>query len=401
MTDVEALSVAYAKLAREDIVKYGITSFAAAMKRCYALAPGFENDDAFQHFFPTMYDIEALTYRQDAGATEHKTESNLCLASYNITATFFTDNKPYSQYYWTQRKDHVVNAMREANVDAMALQEIAPEQAIDLMEMLPEYRFVFFTQAQTAEVDAGKVYTSQKEVKANLVDKFIGTALIGIMYDPRKLQAIHSGIFWYHPEPFTVPTATDRSETDKGFNNMNTPRGPGFVRFMHLQTQKDFYFFSSHAPISGGYETRAACFALERTVIDRLVGKLPWFSVGDRNMFPDEGHSTMYETLLNGSNVYDWKHSTNHVGHGTTWLGYLYEPLKFQTQVLENGKFDPVVDQARLDVGIGSLQSVWSAHYHCVIRGEQVELLGDLSPEDNETRNFASDHSMLVAKFVL
>jgi hypothetical protein len=148
------------------------------------------------------------------------------------------------------------------------------------------------------------------------------------------------------------------------------------------------------------------CFKLENKIIQQLTGGVkPFFSCGDRNLFPEDGQKETYEALV-PKGVYDWVHDTQntHQGFPSTWLGFLYEPAKFQNQVDTEGKFKL---SGRLDIGTSSEKSLWSAHYHNIIQkadggeSEDVVLLGKLSPKDNETRNFLSDHSMVVAGFLL
>jgi hypothetical protein len=338
----------------------------------------------------------------------------LTLGNYNITATFFSDPNPTDekdpkrntpQHHWINRKKYFHKVLQMANCDVLGLQELSPEQAVDFLTMFPKHKFYFFALAQTKEVDAGTVCTNLDEVKQKFLGKFIGTALIGIMYNPVTVSVTSKdvGVFWYNPEPFKKPTAVDRSETDKGFGNMNTPRGPGYVKFTHNFTNKDFYFFTSHAPISGGAKTRTECFKLENRVIKELTGDgvtVPFFSIADRNMFSDDNFDESYSALV-PHGVYDWvdlSNPDNHVGFPTTWLGYLYEPVQCQNKVLANMTFEK---KYRLDIGISSLKSISSAHYHCIIRDDETQLLGDLVEADNETRNFLSDHSMVVAKFSL
>lgn len=330
----------------------------------------------------------------------------LTLGSYNITASFFTDPKDPDDvknnypHHWIKRRKYFPQALGEVNCDCMALQELSPEQAIDFFEMFPGHKFVFFVQAQTTEVESGQILDSADQIKQNLLGKNIGTPLIGIMWNPQTLKDNFRGMFWYNPEPFQRPTSTDRALTDKGFGNMNTPRGPGYIKFTHIESNKDFYFFTSHAPISGGSQTRIRCFETENKVIKEMVGSVPFFSVGDRNLLPDADVEQAYNQLVSlDHGVNDWLNPGNHLGFTGTWLGYLYEPLKFQNQINPDGS---MTDQSRLDVGTSSLKSLWSAHYHCIIRNDDtVKLLGALNPQDNQTRNFLSDHSMVIAKFCL
>ena len=340
--------------------------------------------------------------------------NTLCLGSYNLCATFFCDPKdekdPKSSMpsTWEKRKNYFRTTLLTVNCDIMGLQELSPEQAIDFINMFPEYKFYFFVQAQTDQIQSGSIYTNSEEIKQNLLGKNIGTPLIGIMYNPLVLVAKKTGMFWYNPKPYQRPLEVDRSLTDKGYGNMNTPRGPGYVHFFHILSGKEFYFFTSHAPISGGSETRKKCFELENKVIPEIVGSLPFFSVGDRNLLPDQGDlaEEAYNALVpvpvpgpdssNDHLIYDWLNEKNHEGFMGTWLGYLYEPVEFQTQIQPDGSLR---NSKRFDVGTSSLKSFWSAHYHCIIKENGVQVLGKLTEKDNLTRNFLSDHSMVVAKF--
>lgn len=329
----------------------------------------------------------------------------LTLGNYNITATWFSDpkdekdsksNMPHS---WNNRKKYFSEALRLANCDVMGLQELSPEQALDLLEMFPDHKFYFFALAQTKDIEAGTICSTIEEVKEKFLGKNIGTALIGIMYN-NSVTPKDTGMFWYNPEPFKKPTAIDRAETDKGFGNMNTPRGPGHIKFTHNSSGKDFYFFTSHAPISGESKARIECFKLENKIIKEMTNNYncPFFSIGDRNIFPDDNYEESYKALVDNDGVYDWINKDNHSGFKTTWLGYLYEPEKYQNKILSDGSFE---DERRLDIGISSLKSISSAHYHIIIRNGKVELLGKLEESDNKTRNFLSDHSLVVAEFYL
>lgn len=331
-------------------------------------------------------------------------KTNLILGNYNITLSFFTDPKDSKDekskmpHAWLNRKKYFKNAIEQSKVDILALQEVAPDQALDIINMFPNYKFYFYTHAQTDDVKAGSIYSTTDEIKKHLVGKFIGTpGVIGIMYNPKVVTAIKTGIFWYNEKPFEVPTTTDRSLTDKGFGNMNTPRGAGYVQFIHNSTKNEFYFFSSHAPISGGGTTRMKCFEKENEVILKLTNGLPFFSVGDRNLFPDEEPTKVYNALV-PHGVFDWMNTKNHKGQHNTWLGFLYEKKEFQNQITQDGKF---TEQKILDIGTSSIKSDWSAHYHCIIRDNNIELLGKITEEDNISRNFLSDHSMVVAGFSL
>jgi hypothetical protein len=320
-------------------------------------------------------------------------KDNLCIGSYNITSSFISDPKDRDdakikmpQHTWSNRRKYLKEAIDLAKIDVLALQELSPMQALDSVTAFPDYRFYFFALAETKEVKAGSIYSTADEIKEHLLGKDIGTFLIGIMYDPKKVTAKATGLFWYNPKPFEPPTATDRSLTDKGFGNMNTPRGPGWVHFVHNYSGKEFFVFTSHAPISGGWKARYECFSLENKIIPDIVGARPFFSVGDRNLFPGVGYDDTYNALV-PQGVYDWLNKDSHIGYLCNWIGYLYEKEEFQNKINSGGQF---TSPDRLDIGTSSLKSVWSAHYHCIIRGNSVELLGKLSEDDNLTRNFLS-----------
>lgn len=331
----------------------------------------------------------------------------LVLASYNITASFHSDPKhlkdpkqQFPQHWWWNRRKYFKEAINKVSANVIGLQELSPEQALYFMETFSNHKFYIFTQTGSIDgVKAGQIYTTPKEIRENLIGKDIGTTLLGIMFDPRTLEpSTHNpGMFWYNSDPFKIPTSIDRTETDKGFGNMNTNRAVGYVEFTHIQSGRNFYFFVSHAPISGGTQTRKLCFELELKMIKEITNGIDWFSAGDRNMFPGAGYDEMYNALV-GNGAHDWMNVTNHIGPKCTWIGYSYEPMQFQNQIQNNGTFTM---PDRLDVGISSLKSVWSAHFPCIIRNDEVSLYCKLNWNDDATRNYLSDHMMLVACFGL
>lgn len=364
--------------------------------------------------------------------TDRDTDRVLLLASYNITASYLSDkeidgNKPHA---WSVRREAMMTTLRGIGAAVVALQELAVDQALDLIDMLPEQRFLIFQQRwlrysvpDRTEVCAGRIFTSRSELEP-LANAFCGTAMIGIMYDPRQVELLNTGMFFYKAQPYSTPRfndVPDHPSTDQGFGNVNSPRGPGFARFLHKGSGKQFFFFTFSAPLCGGSPARNQCFALERQIIAELTGtgtgtgtgktaapapapalSTPFFSVGDRNMLPADGFQENYDTLFNTQHgqVYDWKHPVKHEGCETTWLGYLYEPRRCQnTMDTTTGNFRFT---ARLDIGIASVPPLSSAHHHCFIRDKgYVDLLGALRPGDNEARTFLSAHSLLTARFLL
>jgi hypothetical protein len=352
----------------------------------------------------TFVDQKLFLKDYDQMIMDSKKFFKLKLGSYNITADFFSDPKDekdnknkYHHHHWINRKKHVFDAIRYADRDVFGLQELSPTQALDFLKEFPEHNFYFFVQAQTEEVNAGSIYSSTDEIKDHILGKNIGTALIAIMYNPKKVTPERVNMFWYNPKPFEKPTLIDRSLTDKGFGNMNTPRGPGYVRFIRNTDKKPFWFFVSHAPISGGSATRTKCFQFEHKVIKTLVGTEAFFSIGDRNIFGNDNFAESYKALV-PNNVYDWMNIDNHDGYVQTWLGFLYEPLHLQNQIQGDGRLHL---KDRLDIGYSSHKSIWSACYPCVIRKDKLLVSEKLSTDDNLDRNFASDHMMVLADFNL
>ena len=390
---------------------------------------------------------QSITYNSSQSQGFQDTRM-LTAGTFNLCADYFSNPNPNNQsdarngmpHDWYHRRKYVQQALSEMKCDAMALQELSPDQAIDLMQMFPGHGFAFFVQAQTPEIESGSIYTTVDQIKHFLLGKNIGTpGLIGIMWNTRtldvcpdtesepltkseyeslgqseaesealgRLRSKSMGIVWYNPKPFQRPQVTPL-DTDQGFGNTKTPRGLGYVKFKHNQSEKEFYFFTSHAPISGGSKTRVGCFETENKVIHQIVGTTPFFSAGDRNLLPDDNDKTRdpdlgdveaYRALVNSyPGVYDWYNPKNHLGFPGTWFGYQYEPLKYQNLVKADGT---LTMKRRFDIGISSLESLGSAHYHCVIRGESVELLGQLTEADNLERNTLSDHFAVIAQFSL
>jgi hypothetical protein len=287
----------------------------------------------------------------------------------------------------------VVKLLESVYPDIICLQELSPNQALELHEYFGNrlgYSSVFLSQTPS-EIEAGLIAFGDKV--GNWCGKNIGTPLVGTFIS-KGFKLLEWGRFWLNEEPDVVPTNADRGEIDKGFGNMNTYRAVLWAKVQVLD-EKALFVFNSHYPLSGGNKARLECTKLEMAKIKEITQGTNWISAGDRNIMSTKEDTNAYNPatlhqefakhgMVKGDGI-------NHYGVNTTWIGFSYDHC--QNQVRE-GKFQ---DEVILDVIVSSLKPVCSFFLHGALDPENQELLpllGALGGEQNEGRYFASDHAL-------
>lgn len=309
--------------------------------------------------------------------------------SYNITVDFF-DKESDPKSNWPNRRPHVISMLKNINPDVLCLQELSPEQCVQIYDSLKaDYNCVFLSQTPS-DVETGLIVCND-DVK-QWVGKFMGTMIIGIFYKiDYKLFATNR--FWLNENPHQVPINRDRSATDKGFGNMNTYRAVLWVHLIIGNT--DVFVFNSHYPLSGNNKTRLECAKLESEMIKKIAGSSVWFSTGDKNLIPrrdpnDVDEEDVYHALVNNS--FDARDSNNHYGLSTTWLGFDYD--MFKNPIGDDGD---MVNPEVLDILFSNLKSVRSFHHPGYF--DETGLLG--LDTKITTRMFASDHCLIGGDYIL
>jgi mRNA deadenylase 3'-5' endonuclease subunit Ccr4 len=335
--------------------------------------------------------------RQESQNFKTMPKFDFSVVSYNITVDFSDGKSP--DHTWSVRKQAVFDHIKQYNPKVMCLQELSTSQSMDFVKEFPEKTFLFLFQTPS-EVPVGIVCTNE-EISEH-IGKFCETAIIGIGVDTLSFNVKSFGRKWLNENPDTIPHLFDRSETDKGFGNMNTYRAVQFVELEIVSSNETLFVFNSHYPLSGNNATRFKCAECERKIIDEVAGENFWISCGDRNLIPTKTDSEefnsikVYEKLV--SNAFDIRDSNNHYGTDTTFVGFQYDMFKVLNIEDVNGNGDGV-----FDVIMSNRKSKASCHSPGYFNSNGVMKLEDY-PENffeinNGKQSYASDHCLVCAVF--
>jgi tetratricopeptide (TPR) repeat protein len=363
-------------------------------------------DETFEVYqLETILNESLEIYQNSTLLTGHnampiKTTGTARIISYNITVDYFDekDKTMDGHHHWKIRNPFVVKLLESVYPDIMCLQELSPDQALEMHRYFGEklgYSSVFLSQTP-AGIEAGLVAFGDQV--GNWCGKRMGTPLLATFISS-SCKFLEVNRFWLNEHPDQVPSNIDRGDTDKGFGNINSYRA---VLWAKVQiSDKELFVFNSHYPLSGGNKARLECVKLEMQKIKEIAQDEPWVSAGDRNIIPSKDDTE----LCNPAAIHNElaKHSKSrengikHYGINTTWLGFSYD--EHQNRIKE-GKFQ---DDTVLDVVISSLNPVCSFFLHGAFdpaKQELLPLLGSLSSEQNDGRYFASDHALVGMDFV-
>lgn len=324
--------------------------------------------------------------------------------SYNITAEFF-DNKDTTndgRHKWQMRSLYVKKILTDIDADVICLQELSTHQALEINDYLSSrYNGLFLSQTPS-EIDPAGSIVLNDEIK-DWSGLNCGTPLVATFV--RKSYHIsndgmNSGRFWLKEEPDVVPINDDRGVTDKGFGNMNTYRAVLWSKVIETQSNKHFFVFNSHYPLSGDNLTRLRCAEVEVSKIKEITNEDLWVSVGDKNLIDkDESiKNDIYNVLTSiGSDSRDHVYG-RHYGHSGTWLGFSYDKETRDVSTKSDGDV--------LDLIVSNAESLLSFfHPVGIVDGEikALEYYNDsgVIREMNESRYFASDHCLIGADLEL
>lgn len=325
-------------------------------------------------------------------------KSNITVASYNVTASFFDKKTPeHSHHNWVERRPYVLKMLEDTDADVFGLQELSPEQAHEIAAHFEPKGYQWFFLSQTpSEVPVGEIARGSAHVKG-WIGKNVGTALlgIGVRQGAPFLGPPLMGRFWLNERPNELPTLTDRAVTDKGFGNMNTYRAVFHARLTFLDDSV-LFFFNTHYPLSGGNKTRVQCARMQRKQMELIAGELPWVAVGDMNTISlpeedtDEFNPTKVLDTLGKSAI---EISRSHKGmKRNTWIGFTYD--QWFNPINEKGRFER---ESQLDHVVVSrwLPVVSSVVRHGAYDPVTGKILRKL-PINDPKRHFASDHALVM-----
>ncbi len=217
----------------------------------------------------------------------------LCgVASAELTLQVMTFNVRYGTAMdgdnaWPNRKDILVNAIREYDPDVVGLQECLAFQADYIVEQMPQYRW--------SGID--RDVTGKGEMTA-------------VLYRHNTLFPIKCGNFWISETP-DVPASVS---WDSSLTRMVT-----WLQFYHPETKTHFHFYNTHLD-HRGEEARERGVAQIADHAASLSASYPVVLVGDFNAVAQQ--SRPYEIAMEKGWQDAWVEVEEPVGPPITWSAF-------------------------------------------------------------------------------
>lgn len=215
-----------------------------------------------------------------ASARPVAAELDLTVMSFNIR--FGTANDGDNS--WENRKEIVIDMIREQDPAVIGTQECLDFQADYLVEQLPQCRW--FGVGREADGSGERM---------------------AILYRADLVSPIESGNFWLSETPH-VPGS---SSWNSACNRMAT-----WAKFHHHASGQPFYFVNTHLD----HRSEPARQGGSKVVLDfikALPDNVPLVLTGDFNSIAVS--STPYSVLVEGGLIDAWDHATEQVGPAVTW----------------------------------------------------------------------------------
>ena len=199
-----------------------------------------------------------------------------------------TDNE---ECFWSYRKDRVASVIRFHNMDLIGLQEPTKDQIEDLVNLLPEYRWLGI----------------------GLTDGEKKGPIDAILFLKERFELVDHGHFYLSPTPSII---------SKGWN-AKFIRGVTWAKFKDLNTNQFFFFFNTHFDYHSKL-ARNKSAQLLREKISEISSNNSFILTGDFNIFPTLGGEETYKILTRDNLLVDAHFKSMFPHHGPTgsWSGY-------------------------------------------------------------------------------
>jgi len=311
-------------------------------------------------------------------------DQEIKIAYWNIQVQWITD-KPehlhkYPQYAWKGRLKPIVELIEKESPDVLGFSECNLVQAKDLQKHLckKKYRIFGYSSETLQSIDETEACIAKGE------NPYYGE-FVGFLYNADRIEHIQS----------------QRYALKKGKKHN---RVLVVSHFFDTITKKEFVVLASHfdhlCPIS-----REKSAEMELGIIEEFEKqKMPWFSLADRNWYPDADGEQSAKTYLKHY-VVDFRDQTEqgHFGPSGTFAGHLGLESNSERPVimLDNGL--EMIKASSVDVHFRSktlVKGVNSYSYTCEFDPETYRLLPETCSKNPAQRNFASDHYYTGGTFV-
>ncbi len=346
----------------------------------------------------TLLNDEIERYLEDDAPALLKEETSYRVGTYNILTcrSFDPQGKFYNpetdyQLSWKFRKNIILEAIRKLDLDVIALQEVRSEQLDFLLENLPEFDVMGFSE------HCGK---SLNDIKTENLSADDVREIVPILFRKDKFKLINSQRWFLSDTPEVVSAAEGASR----------PRILVAGAFEYLVDNTIVVISNTHYDHKHNTEGLNKAGHLEAVFIDAyrlLFNAHDTVFLGDRNIDFGCDHNQWYRQFKQESNAKDTREAP-YFGASTTFIGY--NPDKFKASFNSyTGSFNPKVIDMIFYKGNGSVvKSLNSLVEYEVVEANkpscsnskesQVKLCSFFAkPKNPEARQFASDHSCVMA----
>jgi hypothetical protein len=299
------------------------------------------------------------------------------IAFWNIQVQWVTDLptnlKKYPQYEWKKRLKTVVELIKKDSPDVLGLCECTLTQAKDLKAHFEKEGYFLFG------------YSSETLHSIEELDAIIEQGgrtpyygeLVGFLYKSKRVQFIKSSCY-----------PLEKGEKHKRILVVG--------HFLDKLTKREFSVLASHFDHLSEH-SREKSAQQELALIEELEkSKTPWFSVSDRNWYPDGSGQKSAEKYLKPY-VVDFRDETvrGHFRPSGTFAGHLGLESNRDRKVLQLENGMQMIQASSVDVHFRSrklIKGICSYAYTAEFDPETYDLLPVNSHGDLKSRNFASDH---------
>lgn len=303
------------------------------------------------------------------------------IAYWNILVLKAVNKTVYPQYMWQKRSKPIVKLILKDRPDVLGFCECKLLQARDLIKRFEKENYTFIGYSTQTLQSIDEMDTASLQEKEMHYGEFVG-----VLFDRKRLQLIESAVYKLEP-------------------GVKHNRILVLADFYDRYTKRRFVVLSSHFDhLSEHSRMRSAELELE-LIHDLEKRDIPWFSVGDRNWYPNQAGQRSAEKYIHKPYICDFRDETEqgHFGPTGTFVGHLGEKTNCNRPVVKLKNGMKAIRASTVDVGFRSRRLVralnsyaYTGEFHPVT----YKLLPTNCSGDVAKRNFASDHYYIGGTFL-
>ncbi len=216
-------------------------------------------------------------------ATSTAEELHLDVMTFNIRFGTAHDR----QNNWPNRQDMTVRMLQKFDADIVGTQELQDFQADFIVRWMPEYRWFGPHRGDALQERSA------------------------ILYKWREFLPVETGTFWLSETPDVYASQSWDAAL---------PRICTWARFLHVETETDFYVYNTHFD-HVGREARRHSMQLILDHIDEHAGDRPVIFLGDFNVTAER--DDVYDMAVTDTGFEDvWLTAAEREGPTTTWNAF-------------------------------------------------------------------------------